>query len=70
MWKLQPRRPIVDCLGLKNKADATRGRQGPIPALEIPLYMFNSDSLGTKTVIPRVETAPHGVETPVPLADR
>ena len=33
-------------------------------------WAYNSDNLGTKTVIPRDETAPHGVETPFPLADR
>ena len=129
VWKLQPRRPITDWLGLENKASATGGRQDPIPGSEIPPYIYNSDNAGTKTVIPgstppctvwkpqlhrpiadwlgiekkasairereglipgsdtipylhnfdnlgtrtmivRVETAPHGVETPTPPADR
>ena len=46
------------------------GRIGLHLRFRIPPYIYNSDNLGTKTVIPRVETAPHGVETPVPLADR
>ena len=29
----------------------------------------DSNKPGTNTVIPRVDTAPHGVETPTPLAD-
>ena len=29
----------------------------------------NSNNLGTKMGIPRVDTAPHGVETPTALAD-
>ena len=37
--------------------------------LELLQYLYNSDNPGTKEVIPRVETAQHGVETPVPLAD-
>ena len=70
MWKPQPRRPIADWLGLENKPSATQGRNFPIPGSEIPPYIYNSDNLGTKTVIPRVETAPNGVETVVPLAGR
>ena len=70
VWKPQSFRPIADWLGLQNKASATRGRQGPIPGSEISPHICNSDNLGTKTVISRVETAPHGLETPVPLADR
>ena len=27
-------------------------------------YLYNSNKTGTKTVIPRVDIAPHGVETP------
>ena len=65
-----PAEPIADWLGLENKASATRRRQGPIAGSEIPPCIYNSDNLGTKTVIPRVETAPNNVETPVPLADR
>ena len=70
MWKTQSHWPIADWLGLESKASATRERQGPIPGSEIPPYTYNSDKLWTKTVIPRGETAPHGVETPVPLVDR
>ena len=68
MWKTQPHRPIADWLGLENNASATRGRQGPIPVSETSQCIYNSDNLGTKAAIPRFETAPHGVETPVPLA--
>ena len=64
----QPRRPIADWLGLENKISATRGRQSPIPGSQLPPYICNSDNLGTKTAVSRVETAPHGVETPAPLA--
>ena len=70
VWKPRPHRPIAYWPGLENRASATRGRQGPIPGSEIPLYMYNSDNLWTKTVIPRVETAPQGVETSAPLAGR
>ena len=42
----------------------------PIPGSEIPPYIYDSDKPGTKTVIPRFETAPHGVESPTPPADR
>ena len=66
----QPRRPIADWLGLENKCNPTRGRQGLIPGSEIPCKIYNPDNLGTKTVIPRGETVPYGVETPVPLVDR
>ena len=67
--KPQPHLQIADWLGLENKASATRRRQGPIPGLEIPPYICNSDNPGTKTAIPRVDTAPQGVETPTPLGD-
>ena len=68
VWKPQPRRPIADRLGLEENVSATRGRQGPIPASEIAPYIYNSDNLGTKTVIPQVETAPHVAEAPSSLA--
>ena len=68
VWK--PRPPIADWLGLENNASATRGRQGAIPGSEIPPYIYNSDNLGTKTLIPPVDPAPHGVETPALLAGR
>ena len=56
--------------GIVHKASAPRGGYVSIPGLEILQYLYNSDNLGTKAVIPRVETAPHGVETPTPSADR
>ena len=65
-----PAEPIADWLGLENKASATRERQSLNPGSEIPSYIYNSDNLGTKTVIPRGETAAYGVETPVPPVDR
>ena len=39
-----------------------------MPRFEMLRYLYNFDNLRTKAVIPRVETAPHGVETAVPLA--
>ena len=36
---------------------------------EIPPYICNFNKPGTTTVVLRVDTAPHGVETPTPLAD-
>ena len=53
--KPQPRRPMADWLGLGNKARATRGRQCPIPGSETRPYIYNSDNLGTKAIISRVE---------------
>ena len=46
------------------KKRKARGGQGPIPGSEILSYLYNSNKPGTMTVIPRVDTAPHGVETP------
>ena len=66
----QPRRPIADWLGLENKASANRERQVVIPGLEIPPYIYNSDNFETKTVISRVEPAPHGAETTPPPTGR
>ena len=37
---------------------------------ELLPYNYKSDKPGTKPVIPRVDTATHGVATPTPLADR
>ena len=48
----------------------TRGGQGLITSSKIFPCLYNSKKPGTKTVIPRVDTAPHGVETPIPLAGR
>ena len=36
---------------------------------EIFPYIYNSDEPGTKTAVPRVDTAPDGVENPTQLAD-
>ena len=48
---------------------ATRAGYGPIPGSEILPYIYDSSKPGTTTVVLRVNTAPHGVETPTPLAD-
>ena len=32
-------------------------------------FIYNTDNPGTKSEIPRVANAPHGVETPTGLAD-
>ena len=37
-----------------------------IPGLEIFPYLYNSNNSGTKVEISRVDTAPRGVETPIP----
>lgn len=63
MWEPIPHRPVADWLGTKNKASATRRRQRTTPRLEIPPYIYNFN-----TDFPRVDTVPHGVETPTPLA--
>ena len=42
----------------------------PSPNEQILLKRCNSDNLGTKSVIPRVENDQNGVETPFPVADR
>ena len=39
-----------------------------MPGLKISLYIYNSNKPGTKPAIPRVDNAPHGVETQTPLA--
>ena len=39
------------------------------PEFEILPYLFDSNNPRVKAEIPRVDTAPHGVETPTPLAD-
>ena len=69
MWKPKPHWPVVDWLEIVHRANAPREGQASITGLEMIPYLYNFDNLGTKAVIPRVETAPHGVETPVPLAD-
>ena len=53
----------------------TRGEMDPIgvdPILgsDILPYLYNYDTPGTKIDFSRVHTAPHGVETPIPPADR
>ena len=57
-------------LGETPRSRRTRGGYVPILGSEIPPYIYNYDNTGTKIVIPRVETDPHGVETPTPPADR
>ena len=70
VWEPQPNWPVTDWLGIVHKASTPQGRQVSTPGLEIVKYFHNSDNLGTNTVIPRVETIPNGVKTPVRLADR
>ena len=40
-----------------------------IPGSEILPCVYNSSNTGTKTVISRVDIAPHGVEIPIPLVE-
>ena len=47
----------------------TRGGQGLILGSEMLPYLYHSSSRRTKTDISRVDIAPHGVETPTPLAE-
>ena len=47
----------------------TRGRSCAIPGSELLPYLYNPDKPRMEAVIPREDTAPHGVETPPPLAD-
>ena len=67
---------IADWLGLTEPARGEsfplgqrRGRaahgEDEVPSLgQILPYLYNSNKPGTKTLIQRVDTAPHGVETP------
>ena len=66
VWKPQPHGPIDDWLGLENKDSATRGRHDPITGSEIPPYIYNSDNLGTKTVIPPGRNLPARCGNPNP----
>ena len=52
------------------KASATRGGYGLVPGAETPPYHYNYVTPGMKTGVPRVDTAPHDVGTPISLNDR
>ena len=58
--------PLGPTLGSRR----TRRGYGSISGYEILPYLYDFDNLGMKTVIPRVEIALHGVETPALLTDR
>ena len=53
------------------RASATRKVMGAVPESQIPLYIYNSNTSWTKTVLSRIDTAPSGVETLTrwPIAD-
>ena len=68
VWKPQSHCPIADWLGIVHRASSPRGGQIPIPALKILPDIFKTNYPGRKTVIPRVDTVPQGVETPTSLA--
>ena len=53
VWKTQPRRPIVDWLGLVHKASATPGGKGPIPASEFFHISTTPTTRGRKQCFPR-----------------
>ena len=65
--------PLADCclwLGfVVRTADATGQGYAPIPRSETLPHINKSTTSGTKAVVTLVDTAPHGVETPTPLAD-
>ena len=48
----------------KSRSCGIRKGYGRIPESEKSSYIRNSDEPGTKTVVPQVDTASHGVETP------
>ena len=81
VWKPQPHWHLADWLGLMEPArresclssqrrrPAAPGKdEVPSPDQKILPYLYNANKPGTKTQIPRVDTAPHGVDTPTPLA--
>ena len=51
------------------RAGATLGGEDAILGSEILPYTYNSNKTRTKTVAPRVDTAPHVLETPTAPAD-
>ena len=81
-WKPQPHWLVADWLGLMEPARCEsfpsgqcRGPAAPgedrVSSLDQKSFHIsttNSNNLGTKTGIPRVDTAPHGVGTPPALA--
>ena len=69
VWKPQPHQPIAYWLVFAYKASTPPEDRVPSPGSEILPNIYNADSQGTKTVIPGVNTAPCGVETPTPPAD-
>ena len=67
---------VVECLlspliGVGNPCQKTRSRWSfPIASSEILPYIYNSDQPETKTVVPRMDTAPNVVETTTSSVDR
>ena len=75
VWKSEPHWLVADWLRFMEPArgescPSGRRRRPAAPGEDknILPYLYNSTKLGTKTQIPRVDTAPHGVDTPTPLA--
>ena len=66
---IEPARGRALPLGTTSMSRHARAGQGLAPGSEIFPYLYNSNNPGTETEIVRVDTAPHGVETPTPLAD-
>ena len=61
---------IADWLGFMEPAPlGEKGEKTPSPDHNSFFYMYNSIKMGTQAMIPRVDTATHGVQTPPPLAD-
>ena len=62
--KTHPPWMTADRLGFVERA-RTRGGEGPIPGSEILPHLYNFDEPGTRTVVLRVDTAPHDAESPM-----
>ena len=80
VWKPQLNWLVADWLGLMEPARGesclSGQRRGPAAPVEDKFpspdqksfHIYNFNNPGTKTQIPRVDTAPQGVETPTQLA--
>ena len=82
VWKLEPNWLVANWLRLMDPVSGESCLSGQRRGLSSPgedrvlspdqksfhISTTNSNNLGTKTGIPRVDTAPHGVETPTTLA--
>ena len=66
----QPHWPIAEWLGIVRIPAHPGEDRFACPDQKCVHTFTIYDNLGTKTVIPRFEPTPHGVETPAPLADR